>query len=267
MARQKGILKYSGNLGGISHYKMKGLPGDFARVANGPSKEQIEKDPAFQRTRENNKEFGGSAKAAKSLRVGLSSVIKNFSDPQVAGRLTKIFKAVNLEGSGNRGERPIDLYGNWPLLDDFEFHKGISFTSVFNAPFSITETVARDESTLDIPAFNPMDLIDFPAGATHFRILNGIAVVSNFQYDSNSKEYEVVEPTLDQLSDVAYSAYLPLNAAIASTTSIVATLPSSPTLNTNVSVVNVVGIEFYQQVGANYYLFASGNAMKVGKIF
>lgn len=148
MARQTGVLKYSGNLGGISHYKMKGVSGDLAKVANGPSKSQIQNDPAFKRTRENNVEFGTSAKAGKSLRVGLASVIKNFSDPQVTGRITKVFKAINSEGVGARGKRNIDLTQNRTLLANFEFDKNISFASVFNAPWSIIETAGRDETNL-----------------------------------------------------------------------------------------------------------------------
>ena len=57
MSRQTGLIKLTGNIGGISFYKLGGE--DLARVANGPSKERIEKDPSFVRTRENNMEFGG----------------------------------------------------------------------------------------------------------------------------------------------------------------------------------------------------------------
>lgn len=267
MARQKGILKYDGNLGGISHYQMKGVQGHLAKVANGPSKSQIANDPAFKRTRENNVEFGASAKTGKSMRVGLASVIKNFSDPQVTGRITKIFKAINIEGNGARGKRNIDLSLHRELLDDFEFDKNISFASVFNAPWALTETVARDESSLDIPAFNPLDNISAPAGATHFRILNGLATVSDVRFNNSSKVFEIVEPTLDTLNNVAFSAYLPLETPIATTTSIVSTIPGTPTMTADVSIVNVIGIEFYQQVGVDFYLFASGNAMKVGKVF
>jgi hypothetical protein len=35
----------------------------------------------------------------------------------------------------------------------------------------------------------------------------------------------------------------------------------------NVAVLGSIGIEFYQQVGSNYYLFNAGNAMKVQEVF
>ena len=60
MSKQKGLIKLEGNIGGISFYVSDGEY--LARMANGPSKERIANDPAFKRTRENNKEFGGSAR-------------------------------------------------------------------------------------------------------------------------------------------------------------------------------------------------------------
>jgi hypothetical protein len=44
-------------------------------------------------------------------------------------------------------------------------------------------------------------------------------------------------------------------------------LSSAPTLTTNVAVLGSIGIEFYQQVGVNYYLFNAGNAMKIQEVF
>jgi len=267
MAKQTGILKYSGNLGGISHYKMKGVKGDLAKVANGPSKEQIATDPKFKRTRENNAEFGVSAKVGKSMRVSLASVIKNFADPQVAGRITKMFKAINLEGVGDRGKRPIDISLNKEKLVGFEFDKITSFSTIFTAPFSFAENVDRNESTLSIPSFVPLDYINAPAGATHFRILNGISVLSDVRWDNATKNFEVVEPELNTVNVLEYSNYLPLESPLAGTTTVVATLPGSPTMTADVSAANVIGIEFYQEVNGSYYLFASGNAMKIANVF
>jgi hypothetical protein len=266
MAKQTGIVRYSGNLGGISHYKMKGVAGDLAKIATGPSKDQIMNDPSFKRTRENNMEFGGSAKAGKSFRRGLASVIKKFSDSQVTGRVTKVFKAINLEGIGDRGKRNIDLSLNKEQINGFEFNKNISFAGVYTAPLTLTESVSRDESAMDITAFNPWDSIDAPAGATHFRIINGIATVSDYHYNDIERTYEAVEPTLDGLSAIKYTAYLPLDTAVVATT-LTSTLAGAPVLTADVSVTNVIGIEFYQEVGGQYYLFASGNAMQVGKVF
>ena len=52
MAKQTGLLRYSGSMGGVRHFKIKGLQGDYAGLVGGPTAEQIYNDSAFERTRE-----------------------------------------------------------------------------------------------------------------------------------------------------------------------------------------------------------------------
>jgi hypothetical protein len=267
MARQTGPLKYSGTIGDIRHFKIKGLKGSFAGLIGGPTAEQIATAPEFARTRENMNEFGGCALTGKAVRVGFASVLSNMADPQVTGRLTAIMKKINLEdGSEARGQRAVLVSAVPQYLVDFEFNRNRSFDGTINAPMTITPSVDRDESTLDVPIFNPLNYTNIPAGATHFRIINAIAVISDYAYNATSKVYEATDPSLDKLSAVAFSDYLPVN-ALTTVQSIVATLPGSPTMTASVSVLNAVGIEFYQEVNSNYYVFNQGNAMKIKQIF
>ncbi len=263
MARQVGLVKYSGTMGGVRHFKIKGLDADFAGLAGGPTKEQVRNDEAFVRTRENMNEFGGCAKAAKSLRVALSQIIKQYSDPRLTGRLTAIMKEINLKDVVNpRGERSILISSEGQILEGLDYNKNITFSGVFHAPYTITSTPARDSSTFSIPPFNPANLISAPAGATHFRLVNAIAVLSDWAYNVSNGEYEPTDQSLSGLSDIQFSGYLDLNTPTA-ITDITATLPGSPLMTATVKVANNIGIEFYQQVGGNYYLFASGNALKL----
>ncbi|MEO6407032.1 MAG: hypothetical protein ABIO32_16180, partial [Ferruginibacter sp.] len=152
-------------------------------------------------------------------------------------------------------------------LIGFPFDKNVSLEGVFTAPYSLSNTVARDTGTLTVPAFNPANLITPPPGATHFRLLVALGCVSDFAFNAQTGTYEPIDVANNELSDVAYSGYLDLSAAIATATVVTATLPGTPTITTDASVLFCIGIEFYQQVGANYYLFNSGNALKVADIF
>mgnify|MGYP003611385642 CR=1 FL=1 len=110
MARQKGHIKYVGTLGEVRHFKIKGNEGYFAGLKGGPTAEQIKTSPSFIRTRENMAEFAACANAGKSVRVGLSSLMKQMSDSQLTGRLTAIMKKINIEdGSEARVEKPVKL--------------------------------------------------------------------------------------------------------------------------------------------------------------
>jgi len=265
MARQSGPLKYKGNIGGIRHFKMKGLKGSFAGMAGGASAEQIKKAPEFKRTRENMNEFAGCASAGKSVRVGLSSLMKQMSDPQLTGRLTAIMKKINLEDQSEaRGYRAILISQQSNYLKNLVFNTGVSFDSIFTG--NITITPQSNRNGVEMAAiFNAANHVHAPVGATHFRLISAIMALSDFAYNSSSKVYEPIKPSLNELNSVVYFPYTDFSSAdLQMTTTNI--LPGSPELSTETSLIVCVGIEFYQQVGTNYYLFSSGNALKIYSI-
>ena len=70
----------------------------------------------------------------------------------------------------------------------------------------------------------------------------------------------------NELTNIAYSPYIPLNASYAGST-ITATLPGAPVLAANASVVQCIGIEFFQEVNGNYYKFSSGNCLVIDNVY
>ena len=108
MAKQKGHIKYVGTLGEVRHFKIKGNEGYFAGLKGGPTAEQVKTAPGFIRTRENMSEFAACANTGKSVRIGLSALMKQMTDSQFTGRLTAIMKKINIEdGSEARGQRAV----------------------------------------------------------------------------------------------------------------------------------------------------------------
>lgn len=267
MAKQTSHIKYKGTIGDVRHFKIKGLPGHYAGLVGGPTAEQVKTAPEFKRTRENMNEFGGCAAIAKSVRVGFSQIVRQFSDPQLTGRLTGIMKKINKEDlSEARGYRAILVTQQSQYLLGMDFNRNVSLNSVFRAGFTISEEADRTGATLNVASFNPSTAIQAPNGATHFRLVNAVSVLSDYAFNSTSGVYEPLDSVNNELSNIAYSDYLSLDAATG-VVSVASILPGSPVLSDDVSVINALGIEFYQQVGSEYYLFSSGNAMKIQKIF
>lgn len=264
MSKQKGIVKLEGNLGGISFYVADGK--HLARLAGGPTKERILKDPAFKRTRENNKEFGGSARTAKALRLSMGGLMQTMAGNRLVSRLTALFKAINLKGSGIRGRRPIEASAHKEMLKNLEFNRKISFSTVFSAPYQLSNNAERNEGVIQIAAFLPDSVVSAPAGATHFKLVSALGVVSDYLYDDGVNSYEPIVPDQDSLGEAVYSNILPLNQNVAATTLTVA-LPNAPVIDNQCTVVQTLGIEFYQEVDGQYYLFAQDNAMKVVNAF
>jgi hypothetical protein len=92
MAKQKGILKLDGTIGGITFYKSQ--DGYLAREKGGVDANRIATDPNFQRTRENGSEFGRAGKAGKVLRNSLRVLLQSSSDNRMVSRLTKNGRSV-----------------------------------------------------------------------------------------------------------------------------------------------------------------------------
>ena len=236
-------------------------------MIGGPTAEQIKNAPEFERTRENMNEFGGCAKTGKSLRNALSQIIGKMSDSKVAGRITSVMKKINLEdGTEARGYRKVEVSTQRQYLIGFEFDKRLSINGVFNAPYDVEHNTDRNEAEFIVAGFNPAELISAPAGSTHFRLINALAVLSDFSYNPTTGSYEPDDAVHNELNVVEFSDYIPLNTAYAGDT-ISAALPGAPTLGNNVTVVQCIGIEFYQEVNGNYYPFASGNCLKIEDAF
>ncbi|WP_187658760.1 hypothetical protein [Flavobacterium macrobrachii] len=264
MSKQKGVIKLVGNIGGMSFYTSNG---EFlARTAGGPTKERIATGANFVRTRENNAEFGGAAKVGKAFRTSLSSVIQTMGGSTLTASLTKLFKSINARASGTRGQRPIALSANKAQAKGMELNGKISFTSVFNAPYTVTPDADRVEITFTIPSFIPINFINAPAGATGFRIAAAVGWLSDYSFDESTLSYEPDAPEQNSLGITSYSAIQPINNT-GTTITLTATAPGGLVPDAGVSVIACLGIEFYQRVDTVDYLLAQGNAMRVVEVF
>jgi hypothetical protein len=267
MSKQMGLIKLKGNIGGISFYKSGGE--DLARMSGGPTKERILNDSTFARTRENNAEFGGSAMAAKALRMAFVTALQGKGDAHLPARLTKIFKEINSKSPGIRGQRRIALTSYGSLLEGFEFDERVSFSGIFNAPFTVVPTTKRDGSTVTVANFLPQDCINAPTGATHFRLLSAIGIVSDYLYNNETGHYEPAIPEQNTLNAVVYSAMTLLSATAPVTFNLTAAIPGTPVpeIQDDVCVFQCLGIEFYQHLGTADYILSQGNCMKIIKVF
>jgi hypothetical protein len=265
MARQKGVFRVKGRLGGVSFYQAGGS--DLARESGGPTREQLLNDPAFARTRENMSEFGASALVAKALRQGLAGTGKSFRDRTYVARVVRIMKAINSRGTGTRGQRAFSIAANSDLLVGFELNGSNVLAGVFNAPYTLAANVARNQATLTVPDFNTSAYVSAPPGATHFRLVCAAASLSNYSYNSITGQYEPANAVQNSLGTVMSSAQIPIGAMVGAATVLNPQLPGAPTLVATVALVVCIGIEFYQQLNGQFYLLGSGNAMRLAQVF
>jgi hypothetical protein len=245
MAKQTGIIKLKGTIGGISFYKTG--DGHLAREKGGVDKSRIQNDPAFQRTRENGSEFGRAGKGGKILRNAIRILLQNAKDKRVVSRLTKTLVAITKTDTINdRGLRTLQD-GELSLLENFEFNLNGKLGATLFAAYTKAFDRVTGEATLAVAAFSPIVRIAAPAGTTHFKVVMGAA------------ELDFVNET--SIFENGETAILPYTAA----DTVPIALTSTITANSTLPVVQVLGIEFYQEVNGQMYALKNGayNALSV----
>lgn len=211
MARQKGLIKLTGTIGGITFYKSK-HDGYLAREKGGIEADRIANDPNFARTRENNSEFANLIQAGKILRDTFRVLAKDASDTRVSARMTKTFSRIkNMDTINVRGERSVSegikTEDGKELLKGFDFNKKSLLNQVLFIPFESTEN-----GTVRVDQFTPAGDMRIPEGCTHVIMQAGIAsidfkegisdlVVSEKQRIGIAEEIEDFELTVAQRPD------------------------------------------------------------------
>ena len=239
MAKQKGIIKLDGTIGGITFYKTT-EDGYLAREKGGVSADKIANDPNFQRTRENGAEFGRAGKAGKLLRNAIRAMLQNASDSRMVSRLTqKMVEVIQEDATNPRGLRNV-IDGEAELLQGFEFNINGKLGTTLYAPY--TGTIDRVAGTLtgNIPAFVPINMLAAPGGSTHFKIVSTGAEIDF--------ENEIF------VMDAQATAVLPWDSAATALINLVNTV----TANSTHPLFLALGIEFYQEVNGQMYPLKNG---------
>jgi len=248
MARQKGIIKLDGTIGGITFYKSQ--DGYLAREKGGVSADKIANDPNFQRTRENGEEFGRAGKAGKLLRNAIRAMLQNASDSRMVSRLTaQMVKVIQEDVTNTRGLRNV-IDGEAELLEGFEFNISGKLGTTIYAPFTATIDRVAGTLTANIPAFVPINMIAAPGGSTHFKIV------------STGAEIDFENETF--VMDAQATGVLPWDA----TATAVINLVNAVTANSTHPLFLALGIEFYQEVNGQMYPLKNGayNALALVKV-
>jgi len=248
MAKQTGIIKLKGTIGGISFYKTS--DGHLAREKGGVDKNRIQNDPAFQRTRENGSEFGRAGKGGKVLRNAIRLLLQNAKDKRVVSRLTRSLVAITKTDTTNdRGLRTLQD-GNLSLLKGFEFNLNGKLGATLFAAYTKSFDRVTGEATIDIAAFAPTVRIAAPSGTTHFKVVMGAA---ELDFENEAFVFE---------SDA--TAVLPYDAANTSAIALAATVSANSVL----PLIQVLGVEFYQEVNGQMYALKNGayNALSIVEV-
>jgi hypothetical protein len=248
MARQKGIIKLQGTLGDITFMQTK--DGYIAREKTSVSASRIATDPSYQRTRENNSEFGRAGKASKLLRTAFRTQLQSAKDSRLTSRLTaSMMKVLKADVTSIRGMRNV-IDGEAEFLKNFEFNNNAKLSSTLFAQYTTVIDRVSGVTSIDIPIFIPLNSVIAPEGSTHFKIVSAASAI-----DFEAETFITAESS---------SALLPWNATATAALSLSNTLPA----NSTHPLFLLAGIQFYQVVNTVAYPLKNGafNALSIVKV-
>lgn len=262
MAINTSFIKLEGTLDGLTFYNKDGE--NVVKKKTQISKNRITNAPEYQRTRENNQEFGGSAKCGKAFRESFAGIARLVSDTYLSARITAKLRSIIPNGDGLRGERNIELVDNLEPFIGFNFNLSKPFDSQFNAPAvgpDIADT--KDSVQWDLPDFNTDTFVRAPEGATHFKLALATGYVSNYEWDTSLKAYQPVEEKPNALGVVEYSDAIELGGMVGSATSFNIDLSGYAPVPVTTALLAATAIVFYQKVNDELYVLAQGHSMKI----
>jgi hypothetical protein len=262
MPKQTSLVTFTGKMGGISFYKKDGK--HVARMASGPSKANILNDKRFARTRENMSEFGALAVATASLNRMLAPV-KNLKDTGLRNRVSKVFRAMIRKNPGARGQRPVLVTQNRADLIGLELNDGNQFRTHLTAKYTVSHSADRKTATITIPELKMPDMVSAPTGTTHVQIVLLVGVLADVAFNVAANRYELTDAALSGVTSISSSDYIALDNPDPLQINLQAVLPVN--LNDKVSVLQAVGLLFFNKNGTAYYPSQQGKGMQIVDVF
>lgn len=193
-------IQFTGSVGNLTAYRMRGTDKIVVRRKGGATKERIKNGSEFDLTRRNNAEFSGRSTASRYL-MRMLHPLKALADYNVAGPLNALMKPIQeLDPTSELGERQVMLSKNPVILEGFSLNRNTLFESVVRAP--ITASISREtlSAEVTIPALRPdinfKPRTDYPLYS--FQVVLGIVPDLFFSADG----YRPSHPDFAKLSAV-----------------------------------------------------------------
>ncbi|WP_276481798.1 hypothetical protein [Paraflavitalea pollutisoli] len=196
MAKLNEEFSFTGSIGKLSVYQMKGVDKPVVRRKGGPSKKKVSEGENFENTRRRNSEFGGRAAVSGWIMRALHHH-KRLADYNIAGPLNVLMMPIQeMDMSTHRGQRPILLSANPEILKGFSLNRGTSFDTIVKT--ALEYRFEGNKASILIPALVPA--INFSPSSRYpwFRIIVALGLVPDLIFMKGGLP---IDPDYDSFSD------------------------------------------------------------------
>jgi hypothetical protein len=176
-------LQFTGSLGDLSFYRMRGSDKIVVRRKGGASKEVIKKSPNFALPRLYMSEFGGCSTMGKEVRF-MMHPLRALADYNFSGFINKSLKLIQTQDLTSKlGQRAIELSKHPKLLEGFQLNKYTTFDSMVRSTLTWSIDTENRSAKVDIPAL-VRDINFFPNNRhSKFRIVISLGIVPDFTFN------------------------------------------------------------------------------------
>ncbi len=243
MAKLSSGFGFTGSIGRVSAYTMRGVDGIILRSPGGASKEKIKTSDDFIRTREMNTEFGGRATAGKWVR-NACSIQTSLADYNIAGPINALMLAIQkLDTASSRGRRNVVLSKNPRLLEGFTFNRKNGFDFTLRNPLSYTLSRETLSASVEIPDLIPGINFFAPDKYPVYSVQAVLRVVPDVFYRENDVKYRPSSRDYRENNCVqAETGWRPVKKGLAATTLQLSFTEPPP--DQNFSLVLTIGVRY-----------------------
>jgi hypothetical protein len=222
--------------------------------------------PKFERQRQNIKEFNAIAIAVKTIFQSLKP-LKDFRGDKFSGKIRKFLRSMLVQSDGDLGEREVLFSKFRTELRGFEM-SNTDFVASFNASAAFTHAANRADATMTVTGLDRLKSISAPPKATHFKIVQVVAAVPDVIYNAVSQDFAAEQMFMDSYGQTE-SDFFVINDDTPLDITLTAALPApvAASLLADTSVIQCVGIQFFEKVGTKYSLINAGTAAKIVDVF
>lgn len=258
------LMRYKGNFKS-NHKARKSLDGETKTVKKKNSDTKLMlSNPGIGNAIEIITGTAGCGTGVKALRHCFKSLLDKHTDAHFTGRLMQVVTEIyHRDLEGKTGKKSIYFSKEKPFLGTLFFHSSERLIDMILHQFDCCHTIARDQATLSLTELD-IKFVYIPRGASHYRILHHLSIISDYTYSEINQRFEPVS-LLNTLNAVAYSKYTPVGVPL--TDEIVVSLPVNDNLPDTVSVIQCVGIEYYRKSGLENFMINRGGSVKVYEVF
>lgn len=188
-----GEIKFTGTIGDISAYRMRGVDRIVLRSKGGVPGKRIKTHPNYELTRRNNEEWKGCIIAGKAIRAAIYK-IKHLADFNFSGPLHALCKNIQLDDTVNeKGKRPVLLSQANYKLEGFGLNRSNSFESIMRHPLQYFVDRTGGFATISLPDIVPGINFYNPFRQPFYRFIFMLSVLTDIVYDANKKSYQPVK--------------------------------------------------------------------------